>query len=132
MQEKELPIVNVSRTYLDENYYEREGQTWDCPTLIEYCKRNQYKEFDLPLVGIALRGLPWDITDMTEFISHVARVNNACLQHPIILDDKGNIADGWHRVVYAIVNGKSTIKAIRMQEMPHVSGKITGSATNTE
>ena len=37
-------------------------------------------------------------------------------------DDHGYIADGWHRVIKALVEGRQTIKAIRIQEMPEPDG----------
>lgn len=132
MKEREVPVIQIDDTHLFENYYERDGKTWDCPTLIEYCKMKQYEVFDLPLIGIALNGLPWGINDMSDFIHHTYRVNRTDLKYPIILDNHGNIADGWHRVVNAILNGESTIKAIRIQVMPSTSGNVQDIATNSK
>lgn len=42
---------------------------------------------------------------------------------PIILDDLGYITDGWHRVAKAILEGKETIKAVRIQNMPAPDGQ---------
>lgn len=130
--QKEIPVVEISRVALDENYYERDSVTWDAPTLIEYCNRKQYPVFDLPLAGISLKGIPWKVDDMVTFLCHAARINAADLTYPIILDDQGYIADGWHRVASALLQGKTTIKAIRIQEMPAGSGKITTNATNND
>jgi len=46
------------------------------------------------------------------------RVQNTDLKYPIILDVKGVVADGYHRVAKAILEGKSTIKAYRLKQMP--------------
>ena len=46
------------------------------------------------------------------------RVNQCSLEYPIILDEVGQIADGYHRLCKAILEGKETIKAIRLLEMP--------------
>ena len=45
-------------------------------------------------------------------------MNQADLKYPIILDDTGFICDGWHRLLKSIVEGKDTIKAIRLKVMP--------------
>ena len=34
---------------------------------------------------------------------------------------RGTICDGWHRVVKTILKGETTIKAIRIEEMPDPS-----------
>jgi len=84
--------------------------------LIELAK--DLKQFDLPLEGINLSGMPWGDVNMIDFIYHVNRMNQADLGHPIILDDEGYICDGWHRVAKAVLEGKETIKAVRLYQMP--------------
>ena len=45
-------------------------------------------------------------------------MQDCSLNYPIILDDCGQIADGYHRLCKAILEGRETIKAIRLEEMP--------------
>jgi len=119
-----IPVVEISGCKVHENYYSKGESTWDVATLISYCKEKNYPIFDLPLAGVPTDGMPLTITDYAGFIKHCKRVQDADLQYPIILDDKGSIADGHHRVAKAVLNGDTTIKAIRIQEMPYASGKI--------
>ena len=46
------------------------------------------------------------------------RLNNADLNCPIILDEDGEIMDGRHRIVKAIITHEKTIKAVRFDENP--------------
>lgn len=73
--------------------------------------------FDLPLQGV---WLDHKITHETlwSFIYHYKRVEKADLSYPILLDDRGYICDGWHRVAKAILEGRTTIKAKRLLFMP--------------
>ena len=128
-KEKKYPILNLDPTHLDENYYERRGNTWDCPTLVEFCKREGYTPFDMPIAGIPLDGLPWSVSSFKDIVNHAHRIDKVDLKHPIILDDEGSVADGYHRIAKAILEGRSTILAIRMQKMPTISGKTDDIAT---
>jgi hypothetical protein len=63
----------------------------------------------------------WRISSTYDFITHYKRVKDTDLKYPILLDDRGCICDGWHRVAKAIIEGKKYIKAIRIEEMPDAS-----------
>lgn len=111
------PTVSIETVSLDENYYtDQDGYVYATTKLIEHSK--QYKPFDLPLVGLDLRRKSWQINDLDDFIHHAKRVHDTDLKHPIILDRYGTIADGCHRIIKAIVNGETSIKAIRLETMP--------------
>ena len=75
-------------------------------------------EFKLPMSGILMAGIPWDISDGLDILYHAQAIQDACLSHPIILDDLGQVADGWHRIYKAALKGKKTIKAVRLTGMP--------------
>jgi len=55
---------------------------------------------------------------LREMIMHINAVNNADLSFPIILDEDGEIMDGRHRIMKAIIKGEKTIKAVRFDENP--------------
>lgn len=112
-----LPIVPIDDMELIENEYaDQHGNIWSALKLIEHSKK--YKSFDLPLAGIDLSRIAWGIENIDDFIHHMNRVKNTNLDHPIILDNRGVIADGLHRIVKAILKGEKTIKAIRLDDMP--------------
>ena len=49
---------------------------------------------------------------------HVRRALDVDTSHPIIMCQQGFIMDGWHRVLRALIDGKTTIKAVRFVETP--------------
>lgn len=109
--------VKIDKMELQSNYYiDKYDNRYNVLKLIEESKK--YKEFDLPLIGIDLSKLPWDIDCIDDMIYHIDRINNTDLKYPIILDYRGCIADGWHRICKAILSGDKTIKAIRLETMP--------------
>lgn len=117
------PIVELQTQGLAENIYRSSNNIWSASNLIQWCKEKEYPTFDLPLAGIDLSYSPWtSLSNVKQIANHFKRVQSANLDYPVILDDHGYIADGWHRIVKALVDGKSTIKAIRIQEMPQPDG----------
>lgn len=115
----------ISSTKLSNNVWSRSiGKTrysYDIPTLLQYVKEKKYKVFDLPIDGIDLSWNPFESSNMFDFIRHVQRVQQTDPKNPILIDDLGTICDGWHRVAKAILEGRKTIKAIRIEEMPVAS-----------
>ncbi len=101
---------------IENEYQDQHGNIWCALKLIEHSKK--YKPFKLPLIGIDLTRLPWDVDNISTFIHHAKRIKKTSLKHPIILDDEGMITDGWHRVAKAILKGETHIKAIRLETMP--------------
>lgn len=49
---------------------------------------------------------------------HARRMNNASLEHPIILSREGWVMDGMHRVCKALMLGHRTIDAVRFPSNP--------------
>lgn len=77
---------------------------------------------DLPVMDVPLDHLyVWhkyrDLT-LREMVMHMRAVNEADLDWPIILDEDGEIMDGRHRVMKAMLLGLPTIKAVRFDENP--------------
>lgn len=98
--------------------YEKNGNIWLADTLRTFARKKGYKEFDLPLAGINLNVEAFTMHSLRDFIFNVKRCNNCDLNDPIILDNNGAIADGYHRIALSILNDKESIKAIRLKEMP--------------
>jgi len=101
---------------LQDYYGDGTGAIYSVAKLIDDTKK--LKPFDLPLCGINLSDVIWNECNIQELAFHVQRVNKADLSKPIILDWNGNVADGRHRLIKAIVKGKKTIKAVRMHWKP--------------
>ena len=118
------PTLDIDGLAFHESYYSTRGNTYDAPTLVAFAKHKNYKTFDLPLVGIDISHMPFSATTFGQFLCHLKRVNDTNLDYPVILDDEGVICDGWHRVAKAYLEGRPTVKAIRLLEMPDASGKV--------
>ena len=77
---------------------------------------------DLEVMEIPLKHLnvyqTYDKLTLREMVMHMQAVNDADLSHPIILDEDGDIMDGRHRIIKALLNNKKTIKAVRFEENP--------------
>lgn len=117
------PQIIMSTLDLSENsYVSSNGDTWNAATLIQWCKDKNYQVFDMPVACCNVRIMPWRMNTLDDFIWHMNRVNNTNLDYPIILDDYGEIADGYHRVCKAILEGRKYIKAIRIINMPAPDG----------
>lgn len=101
-----------------ESEYHRGNEVWKASTLCLFAKAKEYPVLDLPLWCIDLTAQPFDATTLSQFIFQCKRVQDCSLDYPVILDDCGQIADGYHRVCKAIIEGHETIKAIRLEEMP--------------
>lgn len=88
---------------------------WSVPRLFELSK-------NLPVMEIPLNHLnvynTYEKLTLREMVMHIRAVQNADLSFPIILDEDGEIMDGRHRIMKAILEGKETIKAVRFEENP--------------
>ena len=111
-------IVPIDNMTFAESEYHRGCNTWKAQTLYDFAKAKEYPIVDMPLWCIDLSELPFGCSSLLMFIFQCRRVRECSLDYPIILDDHGQIADGYHRLCKAILEGKETIKAIRLLEMP--------------
>lgn len=116
---KEYPKVVIEKFEKHNNQYTRESDKWSVSRLIQFAKEKEYPTINLPLCCIDLGVMPWTCDTIHKFIYEAKRIEETDLSEPILLDDTGFIADGWHRVCAAILKGHSTIKAIRLNEMPN-------------
>lgn len=110
--------VKISEMGFGESQYKRGNKVWKAATLYLFAKAKEYPVQDLPLWAVDLSSNMFKLENMKDFIFQCKRVQECSLDYPIILDDFGQIADGNHRICKAILEGKETIKAIRLEEMP--------------
>jgi len=108
--------LDITTVGFSESSFLDRGYKWDAKTLYEFAE--ELPEFDLPLAGIDLNVMPWNIANIMHTAEHVKRVLKADFKYPILLDEYGFICDGWHRVVKALLAGKTHIRAKRLLEMP--------------
>ena len=55
---------------------------------------------------------------LRDMVMHMKAVNAADLEKPIILNEDGELMDGRHRIMKALLNEIPTIKAVRFDESP--------------
>lgn len=70
--------------------------------------------------------LSWSEGPITEeeLSEHLERIKTADLELPILLSDKGDIMDGLHRLVKAILMNHESIKVIQFSMTPAPDQKI--------
>lgn len=89
---------------------------WSVARLAELSK-------DFPVMEIPLDHLyvwhSYKNLRLRDLVMHMKAVNAADLSFPIILDEDGEIMDGRHRIMKALLLGKETIKAVRFDQNPH-------------
>lgn len=88
---------------------------WSVARLIQLSK-------DLPVLEIPLDHLYiyWTYNSLRprDFVMHMRAVDNADLSYPIILDEDGELMDGRHRIMKAMLLDIPTIKAVRFDTNP--------------
>jgi hypothetical protein len=72
---------------------------------------------DVPLDHLSLYYVYEKLT-LREMVMHMMAVQAADLSTPIILDEDGELMDGRHRLMKAMMLGVPTVKAVRFDENP--------------
>lgn len=101
---------------LQDYYNDGEGNIYSIARLVDDTK--DLPVFDMPIAGLDLSAQIWRGCDMFELAYHVQRCVVADLDVPILIDWRGRIADGRHRVLKALADGRRTIKARRIMWLP--------------
>ena len=77
---------------------------------------------DLPVMNVPLDHMcvyyRYEKLTLRDMVMHMTAVNDADLDLPIILDEDGELMDGRHRIMKAMLTGAKTIKAVRFDENP--------------
>ena len=89
--------------------------SWSVSRLFELAR-------DLPVMDVPLNHLgvyyTYEKLTLREMVMHMRAVNDADLEKPIILDEDGELMDGRHRLMKAMLLGNEVIKAVRFDENP--------------
>jgi hypothetical protein len=101
---------------LDDSSFSAYGKVWYAKTLVKAAKK--LPVFHFPLICVDQSACSWSINNVRDFAVHMRRVETCRLKYPVILDEYGFICDGWHRVVKAMLLGRTTVKAVRLLVMP--------------
>ena len=106
---------------LQDYYRDKDGDLYSVARLVDDTK--SLPVFDVPVAALDLSSRIWDDCNIFALAFHVKKCVNADLRYPILLDWNGCVADGRHRIIKAIMEGKHTIKARRMQWKPEPDRK---------
>ena len=108
MKIPEFPSIDIQVSRLGKH-------EWAVSRLIQLAK-------DLPVMEIPLDHLniwhKYENLTLREMAMHIKCVLKADLNFPIILDEDGDILDGRHRIMKALIEGNKSIKAVRFDENP--------------
>lgn len=88
---------------------------WSVPRLFELSRNLPVMEIPLDHICISYR---YEKLTLTELVMHMKAVEDADLNYPIILDEEGDLMDGRHRIMKALLYGHDKIKAVRFDENP--------------
>lgn len=88
---------------------------WSVARLIELSK-------DLPVMDVPLDHLnvynSYDKLTLRQMAMHINAVMEADLRYPIILDEDGELMDGRHRILKAMISRTHSIKVVKFQQNP--------------
>ncbi len=113
MDKSNIPKIGFREIDPLQDYYsDVDGNYYSVARLVDEAKN--LKSFDVPLAALDLSDEIWQGCNIYTLAFHCKKVNESDLAKPIILDWNGAIADGRHRVIKALINGKKTIKAVRI------------------
>lgn len=116
-QTEKLGAVNFKQWYKPENQsIDMRGKRWDIVRLHKLAEDLPVQA--APLTAFSHAGTPFNVENFIDAAVHFKAVMEADLSYPIILDNFGNILDGRHRMVKALVEGHETINFVRFETMP--------------
>lgn len=112
-------MIKLSGCRLSESAFSDGNRRWEATDLVQYAKG--LPVYKLPLKYLDLSIMPFTVTNVISLANHIKRVNETDLAYPVIVGPSGNILDGWHRVVKALLAGQEFVKAVRLTTMPPAS-----------
>ena len=95
-------------------FFYRAGKAWEDKKLWEATKDNEVKDYSI--TNFINQSNYWNIGSFREIAEEMKLVLKADYSYPIIIDEKGNLVDGAHRIVHAYIDGVQTIKAVTIKE----------------
>ena len=84
---------------------------------------------DFPVIEVEVAAIPdidtpyWFDEDdpaptVRNIAEHVRLIEEVDVEYPIILGPENRVLDGMHRIVRALLEGRSTIRAVQFDELP--------------
>ena len=110
-------MIKIKKWDTPDNQVSNLGRhTWSVSRLFELSR-------NLPVMEIPLKHLNvysiYERLTLRDMVMHMKAVHEADLDTPIILDEDGELMDGRHRIMKALLLGNESIKAVRFDENPY-------------
>ena len=111
------PKVVIEQFSVLDNVCSYGNKIWNASTLFEATKG--LEPYDLQLSALNL-DVPFPSAEtIALYCFQMKRTLEADLSYPIIQAPDGWIMDGYHRIAKAIIEGRTTIKAVRLAVLPN-------------
>jgi hypothetical protein len=94
---------------------------WDVDRLIDLSRSLPISVVDVSTIGEVDSVYWFDETEaptVRGVVEHVRLIEEVDMTHPIILGPDGRVMDGMHRVARALLEGRTTIPAVRFEQLP--------------
>lgn len=109
-------VVKCSTFFSSDSQWCRLGSRhWKVSGLFVSAKNLPVQE--APLAAINMSDF-YDMLTLKQFVGHMKSVLAADLKYPIILSANGEVMDGRHRIMKALLEGRPTIKFVRFDRDP--------------
>ena len=101
---------------------ERGLDAWDVDRLIELSRALPVRDVALDSID-EIDSVYWfgdqvDRPTVRRVVDHLRLIEDVDFSHPIILGVDGRVMDGMHRIAKALLEGRSTISAVRFATHP--------------
>lgn len=110
-------IKTLNEKWEKRNTYVDGNKVWYSDTLIEAAKDLPVKTMPISykLLDTKIR---WTLNTFFDLKQHMIRIKNSDLKYPVIVGPKGDIIDGYHRLMKAVQLGKTSINYVKLDKMP--------------
>jgi hypothetical protein len=92
------------------------NKSWSIPRLFELSRSLPVFSIPIDHINVSQRYHELSLRDL---VMHMKAVKKADLKYPIILGEDGELLDGRHRIMKAILKGHKSLLAVRFQENPY-------------
>ena len=119
MRAADLVEIIAPAVGFGESFYEAGGKRWPAELLYKQADLEGAEPYRLKLRDIDFGAEPWgEDNRLGCHCYHMRRAVNADLGIPVLVGPLGGIMDGYHRIMRALVEGRSYVMAIRLKELP--------------
>lgn len=113
------PKIEIGRLWnkggRDETVSGLGDRMWRVSDLVKAIENEPVYEIPLAFIDLASHSFGTE-GGLVDFAIHMRHVNESDSSFPVIFDQWGRILDGRHRIVKAIMEGRTTIRAVRIPD----------------